>query len=155
MNTPKKNKIKIKQRVSNHVKCKQDKTLKFFSTNAAGLKNGKVKSLRNEVINTNANVITLQETHFSYKGRFQMQGMVVFEAIRKKEGGGTLLAIHEDFKPKLIEEYNEEFELLVVEVVTKSQEIRIITGYGPQENLEEDKRMEFFVALETEVERAD
>jgi hypothetical protein len=31
----------------------------------------------------------------------------------------------------------------------------LITGYGPQENWEEEKRMEFFIALETEVERAE
>ena len=138
--------------MSNHMNYKKDKTLKLFSTNAAGLKNGKVKSLKKEVINTKSNVITVQETHFSQKGRFQMQGMVIFEAIRKKKGGGTMLAIHEDFKPKLIEEYNEEFELLVV---AKNQQIRLITGYGPQENLEEEKRMEFFVTLETEIERAE
>ena len=30
----------------------------------------------------------------------------------------------------------------------------MITGYGPQENWEEDKRMPFFIALETEIEKA-
>ena len=38
---------------------------------------------------------------------------VIFEAIRAKKGGGTAIAIHEDLKPKLIEEYSDEFELLV------------------------------------------
>ena len=143
------------QHVINHVITKQVKTLKIFSTNAAGLKNGKVKSLKQEVINTKSNIITIQETHFPQKGIFQMNGMVIFEAIRKKKGGGTLMAVDEDLKPKLIEEYSEDFELLVVEVVAKNQAIRLITGYGPQENLEEEKRMEFFLALETEIERAD
>ena len=122
--------------MNKHVITKQAKT---FSTNAAGLKNVKVKSLKKEVINTESNIITIQETHFPHKGIFQIHSMVVFEAIRKKKGGGTLMAVHKDLKPKLIEEYSAEFELLVVEVVVKSQSIRLITGYGPQENWEEEK----------------
>ena len=36
----------------------------------------------------------------------------------------------------------------------KDRTIRVISGYGPQENWPEDKRRPFFVALETEVEKA-
>ena len=80
---------------------------------------------------------------------------VIFESIRKKKGGGTLIAAHEDFDPKLIEEYSDDFELLVVEINTQERSIRVITGYGPQENWEEGKRLPFFMALETEIERAE
>ena len=55
----------------------------------------------------------------------------------------------------LIEEYYDEFELLVVEVSTKEKCIRVISGYGPQENWEEEKRLPFLIALETEIERED
>ena len=37
-------------------------------------------------------------------------------ASRCRWHGGTMCAIHEDLNPKLIEEYNDPFELLVVEV---------------------------------------
>ena len=57
--------------------------------------------------------------------------------------------------PKLIEEYNDEFELLVVETNTKEKTIRIISGYGPQECWDEAKRIQFFLALETEIEKAE
>ena len=83
------------------------------------------------------------------------QEFVVFEAIRAKKGGGTLIAIHEDLNPKLVEEYNDEFELLVVEINTEDLEIRVISGYGPQENLAIEKRLPFFIALETEIEKAE
>ena len=33
--------------------------------------------------------------------------------------------------------------------------MRIISEYGPQENIEEEKHQEFFIALETEVEKAE
>jgi hypothetical protein len=79
------------------------------------------------------------------------QGFVVFEAIRKAKHGGTMCAIREELNPKLIEEYNDTFELLVVEVEVNKKSIRIITGCGPQENWEEQKRRTFFIALEAEI----
>ena len=77
--------------------------------------------------------------------------MVVFESIRTKKGGGTICAIHQDLNPKLVEEYNEPFEMIVVEVEGNK---RIITGYGPQENWSDDKRLTFFISLEDEVVKA-
>ena len=74
-----------------------------------------------------------------------MNKLVSFEAIRKMKGGGTLCAIHEDLEPKLIEEYNNEFEMIVTEVKVKNRNIRIITGYRPQENWVEEKRMPFLL----------
>ena len=65
-----------------------------------------------------------------------------------------MLAVHQDLKPKLIEEYNKPFELIVVEVETDKQNVRIMTGVGPQENWEETKRMPFFIALESEIVKA-
>ena len=138
--------------MNNKVVC----NLKLFATNGAGVKNGKIQSLNAEIRSTMANIVMIQETHCTQKGKIPMDNhFVVFEAIRKKKGGGTLLAIHEDLNPKLIEEYNDEFELLVVEINTKERTIRIITGYGPQECWDEAKRIPFFLALETEIEKAE
>ena len=78
------------------------KTLKMFSTNDAGVVNGKIDSLINEVKATGATIVTVQETHCRRKGRIQMDNMVVFESIRSKKGGGTICAIHQDLNPKLV-----------------------------------------------------
>ena len=130
--------------------------IKLFSTNGAGVKYGKLKSLNAEVMNTKANIVTIQETHYSQKGKIQMDAsFVVFEAIRQKKCGGIMIAIHQDLNPKLIEEHNEEFELLVVEIETEETQIRIMSGCGPQENWDEAKRISFFIALEIEIERAE
>ena len=128
--------------------------LKLFSTNGAGVVGGKVKSLQAAVQQTNANLVTLQETHSKRKGRIQIEGHIVFEAIRKAKGGGTLISGHKDLNPKLIEQYEDEFELLVVEIELKQKKVRVISGYGPQENWTEEKRMPYFIALETEIEKA-
>ena len=124
------------------------KHIKMFSTNAAGLVNGKVKSLMSEVKATSSNIVTIQETHSVRKGRIKMpDGFVIFEAIRKAKHGGTLCAVQEDMNPMLIEEYWEPFELLVVEIEVQNKAIRIITGCGPQENWQEDKRRPFLLPL--------
>ena len=71
--------------------------------------------------------------------------MVVFGAIRKAKGGGTLIAGHSSLNPKLIEVYEDEFELIVVEVELKEKEICVISGYRPQENWPEEKRRPFLL----------
>ena len=136
-------------------KYKNSKTIKIFSTNAAGVVTGKLDSLVAEVSATNANIVTVQETHSNRKGKVVMPThFVVFEAIRPAKNGGTLCAVHEDLNPKLIEEYNNPFEMLVVQIEVQNKSIRVITGVGPQENWDEDKRTPFFIALEAEVVKA-
>ena len=104
-----------------------------------------------EVKATGANLVMIQETHAQTKGKIAMDGFVVFEAIRNKKGGGTMCAVHEEFSPKLVNEYSDDFELLVVEMKTNTKDLRVITGYGPQENIDEEKPMPFFLALEKEI----
>ena len=126
----------------------------MFSTNAAGLK-AKAESFKNELINSNSAIFTIQESHFNKKGKLKIENFEVFEAIRNKEKGGTIIGVHKALKPLLIEEYSEGFELLVVEVTVRNKDIRIISGYGPQESWPEAERMPFFVALEQEIVKAE
>ena len=56
--------------------------------------------------------------------------------------------------PLLIEEYSSEFELLVVEVKMGNKEVRLMSGYGPQENLKREDPELFFNKLEEEVQKA-
>ena len=62
-----------------------------------------------------------------------------------------MLGVHAALKPVLISEYNETFELIVVEIVIASKEIRVITGYGPQENWDNSEKTPFYNALEDEI----
>ena len=115
-----------------------------------------MESLLDNMNILNAGIVTLQETHFSKKGKFndKLSEFEVFEAIRRKVKGGTAIIVHKSLKPVLIEEYADEFELIVVEVKLGSKHVRIISGYGPQENWTKENRMPFFNALEQEVNKA-
>ena len=116
---------------------------------------GKLQSFYEELKLSSASIFTLQETHLSNKGKIKVENFEIFEAIRTKAKGGTVIGVHTGMKPVLIKEYSEEFELLVVEVKAASKEIRIVTGYGPQETWPIDVRMPFFNALEEEIVKAE
>ena len=153
-----KNRQRIKRDKILNKECKENKSscvnLKVFSTNAAGLANGKLESFYKVIDKLKPNIICLQETHFRKKGRLRMTNYNVFESIRTNKGGGTLVACHKNLNPKLINEYSENFELITIEIKTSVKKIRIVCGYGPQENWPEIKRIPFFIALEAEIEKS-
>ena len=62
--------------------------------------------------------------------------------------------IYELLEPVLIEEYSDKFETLVVELKVAGKKVRVINGYGPQENWTSEDKMPFFVALEEKVSKA-
>ena len=142
---------KIRRGGTNH----NQQYVTVLSTNGAGIKH-KVQSLKNEINCKKCAIFTIQESHFKKKGMLKIDNFVIFEAIRKnKQFGGTIIGIHESLEPILIEEYSDEFELLVVEVKIANREIRIISGYGPQEGWDEEDIIPFYIALETEINRAE
>ena len=130
-------------------------SLNVFSNNFAGLKH-KITSFTSELKVFKSGIFTGQETHASIKGTIKVDGFEVFEAIRKnKEGGGSIIGVHKAMKPVLIEEYNEEFEILVVELVVANRKVKVITGHGPQEYWKPHEKQPFFDALEIEVVRSE
>ena len=75
--------------------------------------------------------------------------MQIYEAIGKKEHG-LMIGVHVAHQPVLMSEYSDTIEMLVVELKASSKEIRVINGYGPQENLDVRERMPFFLTLKEE-----
>ena len=138
-----------------HSKSQVTKCVPIFSANGAGVVT-KVQSLLHNISELGVGLITLQETHFTRKGKLngKIVDFEIFESIRKKQKGGTLIGAHKSLDPVLIEEYSEDFELLVVEVRMGRTDVRIISGYGPQENWKVENRLPFFNALEQEILKA-
>ena len=65
-----------------------------------------------------------------------------------------MIGVHNSLKPMLITEYSDDFELLVVEIEAGINQVRIISGYGPQESWTESERLPFFLALDKEIVKA-
>ena len=116
----------------------------------------KDEDLKNKIKFFESAIFSVQETHYQKKGKFKIQNFVIFESIRKnKENGGSMLGIHVALQPVLIKEYNENFELIVVEIKIADKSIRVMTGYGPQETWTPEEKMPYFVALEHEISTAE
>ena len=64
--------FRTRGRMKKHASSNHAVFLKIFSTNAAGLVKGKLDSLKSEVAATQANIVTLQESHCHRKGRVQL-----------------------------------------------------------------------------------
>ena len=56
---------------------------------------------------------TLQETKLVKRGKIAIPEFEVFGAFRKKEGGGTIIGDNKSFQPILIQEYSDDFELIL------------------------------------------
>ena len=65
-----------------------------------------------------------------------------------------MIGVQKVLDPILIIEYSGDFELLVVEASIGEKNVRIISGYGPQESWPVEERLPFFQALEEEVTKA-
>ena len=65
-----------------------------------------------------------------------------------------MMGVHVSLQPVLVSEYCDTFELIVVEIKASDRNIRVITGYGPQENVNLEIKMNFFSTLEEEVIKA-
>ena len=120
----------------------------MFSNNCGG-SNKKFESLKCELLRTQSTIFNLQEIHLSQKGKLSIDKFHIYEAIRQKEHG-SMLGVHESLQPVLVSEYSDSFEMIVVEIKA-SKDVRVIVGYGPQENIPAGERMTFFATLEEEV----
>ena len=125
-----------------------------MGTNAAGLKS-KQESFFNLMNKFEASIITIQETKLTKVGTVKIPGYQTFEKIRKTRGGGGLLTVvHEDLEPVLVSEGNDDIEILVVEGVIGSEKLRIINGYGPQEDDDIKDILTFWQEFEAEIMKA-
>ena len=119
-------------------------------TNAAGL-NSKKESLLSLVNTLKPSVLTIQETKCLYYRSIKIPGYEIIEHLRKdKLGGGLLTAARVELNPHQVAAYDDA-ELLVVQVEVNELKIRIINGYGPQEDDEDLRIIAFWKALEIEI----
>ena len=65
-----------------------------------------------------------------------------------------MMGVHNSLSPVLISNYECDFELIVVETKVGRKQIRLITGYWPQEDWDDEHRAPFFMALDKEISNA-
>ena len=148
----------------NHVR-KTRRTLKIKSknilqkefivvgTNANGI-SSKKDSVFQIISQLNPSVLCMQETKVNRKGVLKIQDYEIFENIRSKNNGGSLLtAVHSNLEPVLISE-NDESEILVIQAKIGNYDCRFINAYGPQEYAKSEEKTSFYSKLDQEVKNA-
>ena len=125
--------------------------LSLFGNNANGIK-AKRDSLLNTLNTFKApSCVLIQETKLRFPGTFKIPGYQIFEKTREGMGGGLLTAVEEGLSPVLICSGSNEAEILVVQIVVGKYKIRVINGYGPQENENKEKVYLFWQQFEKEI----
>ena len=107
----------------------------ILGNNVAGF-NGKEESLIKLMEILRPGVIMLQETKLYKEGKIKLGVFFIFEKLRKYKGGGGLMtAIHENLKPILVEDDDDDTnDIMVVDFQFDGKtSVRTINGYGPQE----------------------
>ena len=122
-----------------------------MGSNAAGL-NSKKESFFFLIINFKPSILTIQETKMNKTGSIRVPGYQVFEKIRRnKKGGGLLTAVDENLNPMLISNNDDENEILTVQIDLGELKLRIINGYGPQEDDNNQRIIGFWQEIEAEI----
>ena len=95
--------------------------------------------------------ITLQETKMRKMGSVKINDYQVFEKLRPGLGGGLLTAISQSLSPVLISPIKEDTEILIVQCLVNDMKLRVINGYGPQDDAPLADRLGFWSSLEQEI----
>ena len=112
----------------------------ILGSNSAGLMNKKESFQRNISLFKPA-VYFIQESKVPKKNRIALNDYEIFEHIRNNTaGGGLLTAVHKSLNPISVSEEIEDEEILVVEATFRKNKVRLINGYGSQENEAEETR---------------
>ena len=114
----------------------------------------KQDSLKAAVSSFKPSVVTLQETKSRKYGGIKLGGYQIFEKLRKGgNGGGMLTAADENINPVLISTGKyEDSEIITIQVKVGEYNIRVINGYGPQEDeYNKDDIYKFWQEVEEEI----
>ena len=148
----------IRKRFIKRNKNIKSKTLEVFGINAAGIKS-KLESF-NEILTTlKPQIWMLQETKLKPHEQINCEAVDDFQVFylsrQKSQGGGLAVGVSKMLESTLLSEGDDETEVVSVLVVVGDIPIRVIVGYGVQENAPREKKEKFWDFLEKEILQAE
>ena len=134
------------------------KSLKFVAANCAGIKS-KLKSFDEIITSLKPQVWMLQETKLKTNETIKCDALDEFQIYylnrQNSHGGGLALGVNKDIESTLIRDGDDQTEVISVQAVFAEIPVRIVVGYGPQENSLLEKKSKFWDFIENEVNEAE
>ena len=136
----------------------KSKTLKIFGINAAGIK-CKIQSFNEILCKLKPQIWMIEGTKLKSHEHIECEALSDFQVFylsrQKSQGGGLAVGVSKMFESTLLSEGDDETEAISVLVVVGEIQIRVIVGYGVQENASKEKKEKFWDFLEKEVVQAE
>ena len=134
------------------------KNLKIFAANAAGI-NSKIKSFENILTTLKPQIWMIEETKLKPHGKIKCEALNDFQVYylnrQKTQGGGLALGVTKEIESTLIRDGDDETEVVSVQTILGEIPVRVVVGYGPQENATTEKKNKFWDFIENEVREAE
>ena len=139
-------------------RIKKSEILKVYGVNAAGIRS-KIKSFDQVLKQLKPQIWMLQETKLRANETLKCEASDDFQIYylnrQESQGGGLALGVIKDIESTLIREGDDDIEVLSVQAVLGKIPVRIIIGYGPQENALKEKKNNFWGFIEREINEAE
>ena len=132
--------------------------MRILGVNAAGLKS-KLQSFNDILNRLEPQVWSVQETKLrnneTLKSEFLEKYQVYYLNRQLSGGGGLAVGIDKNIESALIREGNDTTEVIVIQIILENMPVRLVVGYGPQENALKERKDAFWDFLEEEAKQAD
>ena len=104
---------------------------------------------------TNATIVTMQETKYTQYGQMKLDGFYTYEHLRTNKGcGGVALSALKELNPAFVCDGGEEVEAIKVDIHLSNMSVSVTSAYGPQINDPPNKKKAFWEYLTEQAHRA-
>ena len=147
----KKQNIPMRKRGYKRHKNMKHETLRLFGINAAGIR-CEIKSFDDVLSRLKPHIWMAQETKLKVNEKIDCDSLNDFQLFylsrQHSQGGGLALGVHKMFESTFINGGDDDTEVMSVLVVVGNIPIRIIIGYGVQENTLKEKKEKYWDLIE-------
>ena len=144
----------VRKRCLKRNRITKSKTLKIFGINAAGIKS-KTDSFNEILSRVKPEIWMMEETKLKDNEHIKCEALkdfqVYYKSRQESQGGGLAIGVNKNLESTFINEGDEETEVMSIVVDVGKVRIRVLVGYGVQENAPKEKKEKFWAFIENEV----
>ena len=108
----------------------------------------KMTTIKKLIRETQANILTMQETKYTQSGQMTFDGYYTYEQLRSnKEGGGVALSALKELNPTFVCDRGDNIEAITVDIHLKTMNLSVTSAYGPQNSASKTKKDAFWKYL--------